>query len=287
MADFGIKASQQGADVSGTADWQQLFSSSWPNLKIAFQGRATINRSDTNQTIITHNLGYVPIFWIFNVASNSSRFSSYGYVTNGTYGGYCGANSTEIKYFTNIGNASSIDVYYYVFAQPITEDFESPIIVPTPGYNINSDRDYGIKATKEGKDISSTDLRDFTIHSGTISPSIHQISTGVPTLTGDVQPLAKMFKTYHSLGSAPFSLCYIKYGANGAAIFDVNYWYSMGGASGVNYIRFYTTDTFVSLEEDYDLVGGVAPTATVSLILLKEPFSATGESGTTYQWTYV
>lgn len=274
MADIGAKVSRVDVGVGDAADSQLLFSSAWPTLKIAYQGAATISGT-ADSVILTHNLGYPPAFLVYYVSGTTSTFKSYGFLYNGSAGGYVGVNSTEMKFFTIGGGAGNVSLYYYIFAQPLNEDFDATTIstIPSSPSITEGPLDYGVKVALDGKSVTSTDFRDYAFRSDAISPNVHIIGHGAPTETGITQPLAKMYRVVHGLGYEPLPLFYIDYGANGGSPFVTGYYYSIGGVGGASYIRAYSDATNCRIEEDYDLLGAPSPTANCSIIVLKEPFN--------------
>lgn len=277
MADnIGIKVSSPSSDVHTAMDTQLLYVSSWPTMKIAFSGKATVD-AGTSSTIVTHNLGYAPMFLIYRVNGTTSEFNSYGSVFDGSGVAYIGSNSTELKYFASGFGSGSVSFYYYVIAQPLTEAFTASTLKPGAGAIYDNSYDYGIKVAKAGKDINSTDLRDYVIHSNSYSPGIHMVRNGLATDPAQVAPSpAKQFKVTHGLGYEPMALCYVDYGANGYAPFVAGYYYMVGGVGGPAYIRFYTDSTTCRLEEDYTLIGKSSATSTTSIVIFKESFQFTG-----------
>lgn len=285
MGDFGAKVTRLRADVTGASDDQLLFNSGWPTLKIAFQGLVTISGT-TSSTVVTHNLGYPPAFFIYRVTGNTSKFDSYGTVYNGSAGGAVAVNSTEMKFFSYGVGTGNVSFYYYIFAQPLNQNFTADTISATTDVSaplgVYSD-DYGIKVTKDGYSTDSTDLRHYAIHSGTISPNVHIAKTGACTETGIVAGGAKMLSATHNLGYEPLALFYVDYGANGAGSYTSGYYYMLGGVGGVAYVRAYTSSTSAWVEEDYSLGGFGSSTATPSILVLKEPFNTVnGYSITNY-----
>jgi len=99
---------------------------------------------------------------------------------------------------------------YYIFGIDLETDFTAPILssgtdTDTPTGSTN----FGIKVTKPGKDVSSTDLRDFVIHSGTRSPLVHLVKNGDYTVWDSTGYIS----VFHGLGYAPFMFFYRKYGS--------------------------------------------------------------------------
>jgi len=200
--DVGIKLSQLGFDVNTAADQDLIFSSSWPLLKIAYTGTATFNdASDT--TIFTHDLGYPPFYIAFRIdGDNSYLFNDPQFYVNNTVFGNSGS-----------GAGTDITIRYYICRNPLNENFAADVFRTSGVSQSSFDRDFGIKVAKEGKDVSSTDLRDFTIHSGTRSPMIHTIKYGQLEAVGSNYDLVytnnlgynPIFFGFHSTDNVKFS----------------------------------------------------------------------------------
>ena len=62
---YGARVSRAGFKASTCADFESAFDSRYPKLKIAFQGKFTTTASVSAQTIVTHSLGYAPVFWFW------------------------------------------------------------------------------------------------------------------------------------------------------------------------------------------------------------------------------
>lgn len=182
-SNFGAKVSQTGFDVNTAADKDLLFSSSWPSLKIEKTGTAFISDTTVDVDIYTHNLGYPPLFIIFNYTSDKTfmigprqrQTEPRWYVTKNKLG-MVGQGSLSLDPF---------NIRWYICRLPLDQPFQAPNIKLSSTASGQSSKDLGIKISKEGKDISSTDLRDFTLHSGTRSPMIHNVTTGLLALGSD------------------------------------------------------------------------------------------------------
>lgn len=179
MATWGMKASQLGYDVTTAADYQLLYSSQWPLLKIESQGTVTINDLGADQVIYTHNLGYAPMFWIFDVSGSNGGYA--GNFTPAVLPESFGVNGTELKYFSNFVGSGSHTIRYYIFRLDLDTAFTAPTINLSPGSATILDN-YGIKIAGPGKDVGSTDYRDFVVHSNTRSPMVHKVQA--QTITG-------------------------------------------------------------------------------------------------------
>jgi len=162
LSDFGIKVSQVGWDVETAGDSNIYFSSEYPWLKI---GLTNIIILDSNGSItINHDFAYPP----FSVAYNDNASDA-----NGSYSSLIiGTSSSLTVVFNGMPNTK---IRYYIFRLPLNKSFISSTTHLLPVTQGTPDHNNGIKFAKEGKDITSNDLRDYTIHSGTKSPLIHKV----------------------------------------------------------------------------------------------------------------
>lgn len=175
MGSHGLKVSQKGYDVNTAADYQLLFSSAWPLLKIESQGTVVLTDIANDQVLYNHNLGYPPLFWVFEQYSNTSGMTGNNPQSLPMHPSQFMVDSTELKY-QGFGGSSlgSRTVRYFIFRLPLDVSYTAPILNESPGTKTIID-DYGIKVAKDGKDVSSTDMRDFVIHSSTKSPMVHKV----------------------------------------------------------------------------------------------------------------
>ena len=276
MGNIGAKVSRINADVSTVSDDQLVYSLSWPSAKILFSGLATVD-AGSSHTIVTHGLGYEPMFLIYRVSGATSEFSSYGSIFDGSAVASVGVNSSELKYFASGFGSGNVSFYYLVLDIPLIQDFAADILNTSPDLTApigDGPGDYGLKVALDGRSSDSTDLRDFAVHSAAGNVNVHRVGYGAATATATIAaPPSKEFSLSHSLGYEPLALCYVNYGANGSPQFDTGYYYMLGGVGGASYIRFYTTSTNCRVEEDYVLGGFGSATSTSSIVILKEPFN--------------
>ena len=166
--DFGIKVSLPGFNAETTADANLYFSSSWPTLKIDDNLSGTLTLTgNASIDIITHNLGYPPFVMIW---SHTNGFWPY-YISSIN-------SSTVVLGGTTVSFNIGDQVRYYVSRNPINVNFLAPSINLASVQQGTNHQDFGIKFAKPNKNANSTDLRDFTIHSGTKSLQVHQVITG-------------------------------------------------------------------------------------------------------------
>lgn len=256
MADnWGIKASQLGYDVTTAADQQLLFSSSWPLLKTHIEGRFTIADQQTPQLIVAHGLGYIPAFLYNDISGSNSEL--FGYYSIGPI--Y--VNSTGVYYDPSFTIATGPrDIYIRIFRYNIKTNYTAPIIQTATATQAVPDPTYTFKVSKTGKDVSSTDLRDFAIHSDSRSPLIHQSVYG--TLVASTDGIGGYeLKATHGLPYPPIFLAYTNNSYSPAQDRWCPIFTGSGGSWGI-----FTTPT--SVKYGASVNNGEA----ASIIVFKDPF---------------
>lgn len=261
MAGFGAKVSQRGFKTLTAADRQLLSNSSWPLLKIAFTGVFSIGNGGgvgcdaTNvyfedvvtgrQILYTHGLGYPPMFWAIGDAINDGIRAIDG-------GGSVGQHLT---------------FRLYVFRLPLNQTFQAPVIQPSDAAPIVTDPNYGIKVAKDGKNVRSTDYRDYVIHSATKSPLIHAVAIGTPNVGNGFA--GTVFTYTHGLGYTPMAFCFIKYGPHAADVgLSTDLWYAKGTPSGADFFPINVGPSNCTSEDT-----GYNPSSIIStFVVFKDPF---------------
>lgn len=201
MSDYGIKVSQRGFDARTCPDYKLLFNSGWPLLKILDSGTMT----NATGVITSFSYGYVPAFWWFSDGkvgtAHTPGVANFGY----TFNDNLAISATGLSVRPS-GPGTNITGRYYLFALDIETPYQSDsIVLPTVDDIANlTDTDYGIKVAKEGKSVDSTDLRDFSIHSGTRSPMVHSVTPGSKAASPSTVTVT------HGLGYAPMAFVYFK-----------------------------------------------------------------------------
>lgn len=175
MAFEGIKVSQLGYDAENAADQNLLFSSGWPNLKIEKTGTASLF-AGVDQDIYVHNLGYPPFFLIEQFDSNGSRIAGVRQrLSDPQY--YVTDNKLAVHGGTDI-TLPTFNIRFYICRLPLDQPFQAPTYRLSGESQGAKKENFGVKVLKLGKNSGSTDLRDYTIHSGTRSPQVHSVTTG-------------------------------------------------------------------------------------------------------------
>ena len=195
MGDFGAKLSQAGFDVNTAGNQDLLFSSSFPTLKEEKTGTYIGVNNNSDVLIYEHNLGYVPFFLVqVNKGSGSEMISDNTWFVD------------ENKIYTR--DATNYKYRWTIYRLPLYQEFFSE---PTQQESITQggfDPDFGMKFAKEGKDLDSTDLRNFTIHSRARTPLVHSVSVK-EWHTGDTQHTVQ-----HGLTYVPLAFGFTQSGVN-------------------------------------------------------------------------
>lgn len=256
MSNYGAKGSAPGFDVLTAVDYLLQFSSSWPLLKIHAGGSATITRNATPQTIYTHNLGYPALYFILDAGLfESAAGVVWGIGINGTNLGYDGSNPV----------GGSFSFYYYICRLPLDQNFIATQIAGSSTATA-SDQDFGFKVTKPSKDIDSTDMRDYSLHSSSRSLLIHQVDTGITTNNGT--DFVKT--TTHGLGYVPHGFSFMRPSTNTAGKDTSRYYIVPSADSGVASASYSIDSSTLSMRADNTIYTS-APTATS--VILKDPFN--------------
>lgn len=167
--EVGLKLSKPGYDANRTAGSNLIFSSSWPSLPIAFQ--KTIPNPGGGAFTIDHNLGFPPLIFVWaygpdpsGVASTAQRIQAFQTV-----------DTTKV-YLTSNDFTTATYVHIKCFQVDLRRDLDY-ILAPGDRFNFPYDPNFGIKIAKPGKNISSKDYRDFSVHSRCQSPLILAVKT--------------------------------------------------------------------------------------------------------------
>lgn len=151
QTDVGFKIAKPFFDVNTAADSDLILNSSWPTLQIAFE------KTVTGSSSTEHGLGF-PAFTVLWTITNGVAIKSIPNVDDVHV--YHGTGTVHIKCY-NINLSKDIDY-------PVIKD--ASIKAPV-------DNDFGIKLVKEGKNLSSNDMRDFVLHSRCQSPLVLAVKT--------------------------------------------------------------------------------------------------------------
>ncbi|MGA1047650.1 MAG: hypothetical protein ACO3UU_06545 [Minisyncoccia bacterium] len=242
---YGIRVARPGYNASTCADFETAFDSRYPNLKIAFQGAFTTTSSISSQTVVTHNLGYAPVFVVY-----VKRLFSGGEVTLATtgYSQFLRINSTNLIYSGGLGEV--LELYYYIFHQRIDQNITYNTVSNTPTTQGTATADYGIRVAKSGFDATTASPKNLAWSSEYPSPIIQKMDTG--TFTSGVEKVVS-----HGLNYYPQCFLYVR------NIFGDGRWQGVFDASD-SYLN--TTTSQVKF-----YFAGVSGTYDYGLLILKDP----------------
>lgn len=168
---LGIRISQPFYDAETTDDKNLIFSSSFPTLKEEATGVYNINglaHAGAFVPVFEHKLSYHPFFLVFDDEGKMRLGPEWQIDENNLYF----SDNTPLTTPT----AGTGNFRWVVYRLPLFTAFKSKVEVGDSVASGVYSPDYGIKVAKDGKDIDSTDLRDFTIHSKGRSPLVHEVS---------------------------------------------------------------------------------------------------------------
>lgn len=259
MAQAGIIITQPGVDVKTAADYQMIFNSNWPSLQIAFESVTTIAGSTFNVPI-THNLGFFAFTQVWNV-------------TGGTNNGRITTGITFDKNKVIINNYGSTSITYSIKCYNLDITSNKSYILPlAPTFKTPYDASFGIKVVKNGKNITSSDLRDFILHSRAQSPAILNVITTPTTTT--VNTTGSQFTTYQIAFSNPAG--YIPWAFGFASNDSVTFQIVSPGPAQALPSFYFSYPAIVNGVQSNQVVltssnNGTGTTGIISLVVLRDP----------------
>lgn len=177
--DFGIKIAKPGFDVLKAGDIDLIFSSAWPSLPIAKEISTSIYNGSTvlspSTALVEHGLGFPPFTIGWTVIANKTHVFFPSVNEKNIRINYSFPNPTEYGYCN-----------FKCFNIDLSKTIEYPFIKPPTTSIDNYDPNFGMKVTKEGKNIDSKDLRDYVLHSRCQSPQILTVQIGNTPTGGTV-----------------------------------------------------------------------------------------------------
>lgn len=189
---YAIRVAKPGYSADTCADFETAFDSRYPNEKIAFQGSFTTTASLSSQTLITHNLGYAPVFYIYIKDQLISGSGNTTMATTG-YSQFFRINGTNLIYDGGLGEI--IEGYYYIIHQRIDQNITYNTVSNTPTTPGSTTVNYAIEVAKSGFDVTTTSPKNLAFSSRYPSPIIHKMVTG--TLTSGVDTIVAHGLSYY------------------------------------------------------------------------------------------
>lgn len=261
----GIKIAQPGFDARTCPDYELIFNSSWPTLAIAIDQTVNITTDATGAYTFTHNLGFPCLAMAWVVSGNTTNGRTFPNITSTQllFSGLTGQTLLS----PNTAYTINVKCYNLDISIPQSYDYLQSAAI-AQAYDPN----YGIKITKQNKNINSKDLRDFILHSRAASPMVLAIVTE------------------HSATVSSASLSILNY-TNPQNYVPWAFGYVEQTSAGVTSYVFapianqaYPTFSYSSVSVRMSLItnGGGGYTGKGSLIILRDPLFVSSEVEVTY-----
>jgi hypothetical protein len=192
----GLFITQIGASVPTAADYQFVFNSNWPSLQVAYATTVTTPYTNNETSlVIPHKLGFYPFTIAWLSINNKLLYSFFGAPANYTGGGSYsntsyGVDKTNVypkwqwnedtnsldPFGNKLDGSLTASVAIKCYNIDLTQDANYTAPKPAPA-KFPYDPTAGIKVAKAGKDIRSTNLNDFILHSRAQSPALLSVQT--------------------------------------------------------------------------------------------------------------
>lgn len=173
---LGLKISKPGFNPDNSDPQNLIFDSEKAVPKIIAMGSIALSHTlgETNHTIYTHNLGYIPAYRLyFEFTAGSGDMYGDNNFDNSTSAQWeAKASTTTLEIDVNALPTGTYRIFYIIFADPA----KSTSTKLTPSGT------QGLIITKPGFDPDTDDLKNFIFHSEYQTPNI----IDVVTLTTDV-----------------------------------------------------------------------------------------------------
>lgn len=187
MADhYGMYLSKPFYDVTKCAEADLIFSSDWPSLPIAnvltLPVTSAVINTIGNYVTLSHGQSYPPLVQAWLKRSDGSVMK----ITSGVDGTLLVDKSSiyiSLSEFIDQDASPATSICIYVYEVDISTEVQYQI-TKTTSQRSSYDPNYSLRIAKPGKDIGSTDLRDFMVHSQAQSPLILAVRTQASVSSG-------------------------------------------------------------------------------------------------------
>jgi len=204
--DYGTKIAKAGYDALTAPEQELLFNSSWPSLQIVkVVDLSDYDVSGATLNPIEHGLTFPPF------AVLMGEFDTY-YGSNSTYNGFYPVPVDETHVYAN-NTSSSVTpslTRLVIYNLDITRDIEYPY-KERSGSTVSYDTDYGIKAVKETEDITSSDMRDYLLHSRCQSPLVMAVKTQDTINPANISSGQKLIQYTSPLNFISFAFGFVRW----------------------------------------------------------------------------
>lgn len=123
MADYGLRVSKSGYNVTTATDTQLVYSSSFNNFKVHAAGTTTLTLTGgaQNSVDVTHSLGYVPAFMVFVIDGSTLRRTPTA-LLDGVTGIDPFMDSSKLRVYGQDTSAvgGTYTIKYYIFIERIS-----------------------------------------------------------------------------------------------------------------------------------------------------------------------
>jgi hypothetical protein len=268
-ATVGFKLSKPGFDANTAAGANLVFDSSWPSLPIAFD--VTIDNPITgfsSRQVIPHKLGFAPfgMGWAYsNDASGINNVGSRFPLMTDTKNIYLsGAQENGPPTY-----ATKLKLRCFQLDLGTDIDYS---LAPGDTFNYPYDNNYGVKLVLPNKSISSTDMRDFALHSRCQSPLILAVKTEKTLVAANIITGGSVVQYTNKLAYPVWFYGFIKMGSfNASNVGAVAGAYLPAPYYSQAYPRIFT-DGFIAYIEY--LTGGSFNDEGATIVVLRDPMFA-------------
>lgn len=271
----GIYITQIGVSVQSAADYQFVFNSSWPSLAIAFD--TVVNLAINQNITIPHNLEFIPFTEGMLLDINGNSLGRIFAISENflDYQSSVGLSFDKINVYLVGSSTTAYQVNIKCYNLDITK--QTNYTLPQfPTFKQPYDPSTGIKVSKFNKGITSTDLRDFILHSRAQSPAVLAVVTQAsPSLPGAttgtvafLNPTSKAQVSNHSVTYIPWTFAF--YSSDGITYFPL----APGNQqSGANFQLTQNINGFdgITVSGSGAVLANTNPGAFGTLVVLRDP----------------
>jgi hypothetical protein len=257
----GIYITQVGASVPTAADYQFVFNSDWPSLQVALD--VTVDIPAGGSVTIPHTLGFYPLTFAYLTSGGS--FIGRASIANVDVAVYIGKKGIYLSNVTGPAYTANVKCYNIDLTKQV--DYTLP---KYPAVRQPYDPTVGIKVSKYGKQINSTDLRDFILHSRAQSPAILSVVTEKSATTSPIGVGLKRLSYTNPAGYIPWITGYV--GVNTTILEPLVY---KSASWSVQSVGLTISSNVTTL--DFDLTQGGA-----ALVILRDPLIVANPVQVTY-----
>jgi hypothetical protein len=180
--DVGFKISKPGYDAKRTVGQNLVYSSSWPSLAVAFETTITNPLTGGGATgTVNHKLNFPPFTFVWAIGPDPSGLT--GTVSERRIPGAADVDKDNV--YLKVSGLSGIEtdflytatkLHIKCFQLDLSKDIDY-ILAAGETFKTPYDNNFGIKFAKPNKLATSTDLRDFAVHSRCQSALVLAVKT--------------------------------------------------------------------------------------------------------------